>query len=35
MNTRGGQDGVVIEGLGFTLERELLPFDIELQKRVP
>lgn len=31
----GRQDGVVVERLGFALERELLPFDVELQKRVP
>lgn len=34
-NTGGGQDGIVIKCLEFALERELLPFDIELLKRVP
>jgi len=34
-NTGGGQDDIVVKCLGFALERELLPFDIELLKRVP
>lgn len=33
-NTDGGQDGIVVKCLRFALERELLPFDIELLKRV-
>lgn len=31
-NARSGQDGFVGQRLGFALERELLPFDIELCK---
>jgi hypothetical protein len=35
MNASGSQDGIVIEGPDLALERELLPLDVELQKRVP
>jgi hypothetical protein len=33
-NTGGGQNGIVVKCLRFALERELLPFDIELLKHV-
>lgn len=34
-NTGGGQGGIIVEYLGFALERELLSFDIKLSKHVP